>query len=190
MEHLSGSGENAVYGWKGQEGLMLSRPAGAATSAEAQVVEMMTEVAPKVWLGLRPAAEDAKSLGTAGIECVISVGSDPQPLGTDVMIKKAVKLGELEKAGILGALPKAFDAIEAGVEEGGVLIHSEEGDDESAATATVVGWLMARQGVAWPEALPKVRAARPSATLNANFEKQLRVWSTWKEFPGLPAWVA
>jgi hypothetical protein len=189
MEHLSGSGGSAVYGWKGQEGLTLSRPAGAAAST-ACVVELMTEVAPKVWLGVRAAAEDAVALGTAGIEAVISAGSEPQPLATDVMVKKAVKLGDLEKAALLGALPKVFDSIDTGVEEGGVLIHSEEADaDESAATAVVVGWLMARQGVAWPEALPKLKAERPSAALNANFEKQLRVWTTWKEFPGLPEWM-
>ena len=34
-----------------------------------------------------------------------------------------------------------------------------------------------------------VAKARPSATLNANFEKQLKVWETWKEFPGVPEWM-
>ena len=34
-----------------------------------------------------------------------------------------------------------------------------------------------------------VASARPSATLNANHEKQLRVWTGWKEFPGLPEWM-
>ena len=66
---------------------------------------------------------------------------------------------------------------------------SEDGEEEAAAAAIVVGWAMARQGVKFADAPALVAKARPSATLNANFEKQLKVWETWKEFPGVPEWM-
>ena len=71
----------------------------------------------------------------------------------------------------------------------GVLVVSEDGEEEAAAAAIVVGWAMARQGVKFADAPALVAKARTSATLNANFEKQLKVWETWKEFPGVPEWM-
>ena len=65
----------------------------------------------------------------------------------------------------------------------------EDGEEEAAAAAIVVGWAMARQGVKFADAPALVAKARPSATLNSNFEKQLKVWETWKEFPGVPEWM-
>ena len=87
------------------------------------------------------------------------------------------------------ALQKAFKLIDDGIAEGGVLVVSEDGEEEAAAAAIVVGWAMARQGVKFADAPALVAKARPSATLNANFEKQLKVWETWKEFPGVPEWM-
>ena len=48
---------------------------------------------------------------------------------------------------------------------------------------------LCRGGVNFADAPALVAKARPSATLNANFEKQLKVWETWKEFPGVPEWM-
>ena len=88
-----------------------------------------------------------------------------------------------------GGEQKAFKLIDDGIAEGGVLVVSEDGEEEAAAAAIVVGWAMARQGVKFADAPALVAKARPSATLNANFEKQLKVWETWKEFPGVPEWM-
>ena len=175
-----------AWGWRGGEGLTLSQRRDDAP----RVVDLMNEIVPQLWVGLRPAADIPSMLTDAGIQCLISVGSlSPKPLNTTVMTNRAVAMGELSSAALLGHLPNLMDAIDTGLKEGGVLVHSEEGDDESAAAAVAIGWLMARRGVAWGDAPSQVKEARPSALLNPNFEKQLRVWCTWKEFPGLPAWM-
>ena len=103
------------------------------------------------------------------------------------MEKLVLKVGPGDP--ILAALQKAFKLIDDGIAEGGVLVVSEDGEEEAAAAAIVVGWAMARQGVKFADAPALVSKARPSATLNANFEKQLKVWETWKEFPGVPEWM-
>lgn len=145
-----------------------------------------------MFLGVRDAASDAALLERHGIAAVLTVGSAPEPSAADVLMKRVVKLGEVSKDPLLGHLPKAFAFINEGIAEGGVLVESAD-DDEAGAAAVVVGWLMAHGGgggpLPWAEAPAAVSAARPSATLNANFEKQLKVWSTWKEFPGMPDWM-
>ena len=78
---------------------------------------------------------------------------------------------------------------DAHVEDGG-----EAGDDEEAEVARDHrgGRGVARLGrevANFADAPALVAKARPSATLNANFEKQLKVWETWKEFPGVPEWM-
>ena len=55
--------------------------------------------------------------------------------------------------------------------------------------AIMAAWLLARRAVPWAEVEAEITSARPSARLNANHEKQLRVWTGWKEFPGLPDWM-
>ena len=122
-----------------------------------------------------------------GVEFVLAIGAAPAPIEADVMEKLVLKVGPADP--ILAALQKAFKLIDDGIAEGGVLVVSEDGEEEAAAAAIVVGWAMARQGVKFADAPALVAKARPSATLNANFEKQLKVWETWKEFPGVPEWM-
>lgn len=114
----------------------------------------------------------------------------PAPLASEAALVKVLKLGDLSAAPLLGHLPTLFDAIDAALAKGGaVLVASEDDDGECAAAAVLVGWLMARRQLGSAEAPALVVGERPSALLNANFEKQLRVWATWKEFPGLPEWM-
>ena len=122
-----------------------------------------------------------------GVEFVLAIGAAPAPIEADVMEKLVLKVGPADP--ILAALQKAFKLIDDGIAEGGVLVISEDGEEEADAAAIVVGWAMARQGVRFADAPALVSKARPSATLNANFEKQLKVWETWKEFPGVPEWM-
>ena len=105
---------------------------------------------------------------------------------------------ELQHAiALRGGTPPVAVTAECGAAEraalyrgGGVLIVCEESDEtEAGSTAIVIAWLLARRSVPWAEVQAVVSDARPSATLNANFEKQLRVWTGWKEFPGLPEWI-
>ena len=154
------------------------------------IVELLTQIhGTSCFLGVRTAADDAALLESHGIASVIVVGSSPQPCSADVMSTMAVRLGDMSSDPLLGHLPKAFTFIDEAIENGALLIYSEDEDGEAGAAALCVAWLMARRGVPWPEAPKVVEADRPSAKLNKNYEKQLRVWSKWKEFPGLPEWL-
>lgn len=172
------------------------RTAGAGGSGESHIAELKTEVkdaegATKVWLGLRACMEDESEFDAAGIELVVTVGNAPEPLsgGGGVPVQK-VALGDMAKGALLGHVLKPLDKIDATLADGGsVLVTSEDGEGEEGATAIVVAWLLARRKVPWADAMAMVAAERPSATLNPNYEKQLRVWTTWKEFPGLPGWI-
>ena len=108
-------------------------------------------------------------------------------------MKLKIRLDDLSTGPLLGHLQKAFAFIEKALNEedggGSVLVTFEEEDGEAGATAVVVGWLMAHKQVPWSDAPDAVKADRPSAVLNPNYEKQLKVWSKWKEFPGFPEWV-
>ena len=179
-----------VYGWAGQEGVMLRGAGGAGSSAAPQIAELMTEIRDKVHLGLRPAAEDEDALEAAAIEQIVTVGAAPAPLVSGVPVH-SIKLGDMDKDPLLGHVLKTLDKIDAALADGGgVLIACEESDEtEAGSTAIVIAWLLARRSVPWAEVQAVVSDARPSATLNANFEKQLRVWTGWKEFPGLPEWI-
>ena len=178
VEQLS----DGVWGWKGGEGITLHKSGGGGSSAPA-IVELSNEVFPKVHLGVRAALDALPD----GVEFVLAIGAAPAPIEADVMEKLVLKVGPADP--ILAALQKAFKLIDDGIAEGGVLVVSEDGEEEAAAAAIVVGWAMARQGVKFADAPALVAKARPSATLNANFEKQLKVWETWKEFPGVPEWM-
>ena len=178
VEQLS----DGVWGWKGGEGITLHKSGGGGSSAPA-IVELSNEVFPKVHLGVRAALDALPD----GVEFVLAIGAAPAPIEADVMEKLVLKVGPGDP--ILAALQKAFKLIDDGIAEGGVLVVSEDGEEEAAAAAIVVGWAMARQGVKFAGAPALVAKARPSATLNANFEKQLKVWETWKEFPGVPEWM-
>ena len=184
-----------IYGWKGGEGVMLRTAGGAGGGGESRIAELKNEIkdaegaGTKVWLGLRACTEDEDQLDAAGIELVVTVGSAPTPLPGGVPVQK-VALGDMVKEPLLGHVLKPLDKIDATLADGGsVLVTSEDGEGEEGATAIVVAWLLARRKVPWADVQALVSSERPSAALNANYEKQLRVWTTWKEFPGLPGWM-
>ena len=160
-------------------------------TCDSRVSELLNAIgSTRVFIGTSAALDDRAALNEHGIVAVVTVGVCPPPRQAESMKAHSMTLGDLSSAAVLAQLPRAFDFIDSALEEGGVLVASVEDDGTEAAAATVaVGWLMARQGVAWAEAPGRVVADRPSATLNKNFEKQLRVWSRWKEYPGMPEWV-
>lgn len=168
-----------------------SRKACAVPEWDSGIAELMSPIgAHRICIGVSSAHADRAMLKEHGIVAVLTVGANPPPCKAGVARKHSIKLGDLSSAPVLAHLPKAFDFIDAAQKEGAVLVTSEDEDaTEAAATTVVVGWLMARQQVPWGEAPGIVKADRPTALLNKNFEKQLRVWSRWEEFPGLPDWV-
>lgn len=60
-----------------------------------------------------------------------------------------------------------------------------------ASTALVVGYLMAKEGLRYDDAVAKVVEQRPAALpaegLNRSLSRQLKTWAKWPEFPGNPA---
>jgi len=144
----------------------------------------------RLLLGTSVVHADRAALKEHGIVAIMTVGTSPQPCDASGVRKHSIQLGDLSSAPMLRHLPEAFEFIDGALKTGAVLITSEEDDGtEAAATAVVVGWLMAKQDVPWSDAPGVVKAHRKSGQLNKNFEKQLRVWSRWPEFPGLPDWV-
>ena len=165
----------------------------AREAGRPQIAELLNCIGgTHLFVGSRMATESEALLQTHNIIAIINVGVEPQPCRADVMITHRVRLGNIVEDPLLGFLPKAFEVIDAAAEEGGCcLIASEDGDDsEAGAAALAAGWLMASSHrIPWADAPALVRADRPSAQLNTNYERQLRVWSGWKEFPGLPEWI-
>ena len=140
------------------------------------IVELMDQISShQVFLGTRAATDDAALLEQHNIVATMSVGTAPQPVKADVMSKLCVRIGDMLTEPLLPHLLKAFKFIEDALQDGAVLIHAEDEDDtEAGSTAVVVAWLMAKHSVPWSEAPAAVQAERPSAQLNANFEKQVR----------------
>jgi hypothetical protein len=161
--------------------------------APSHIAELLDAIhGTKVFIGCRAAAEDEALLETHNIIAIITVGANPPACTADVSMKLKLRLDDLSTGPLLGHLQKAFPFIEKALqseENGAVLVTFEEEDGEAGATAVVLGWLMAHQQVPWSDAPDAIKADRPSALLNPNYEKQLKVWSKWKEFPGFPEWV-
>ena len=159
-----------------------------AEAGRPQIAELLNCIGgTHLFVGSRMATESEALLQTHNIIAIINVGVEPQPCRADVMITHRVRLGNTVEDPLLGFLPKAFEVIDAAAEEGGCcLIASEDGDDsEAGAAALAAGWLMASSHrIPWADAPALVRADRPSAQLNTNYERQLRVWSGWKSFLG------
>ena len=143
-------------------------------------------------MGLEGAASDAAYLRDAKVTATIAVGSST---GAPVDEFKSEHVGfafdDEETASILPFFPKAFKKID-GVRDMDetVLVYCSTG---MASSAVVAGYLMAREQLNYEEALAKVLEARPGALpeggLNRNLSRQLKTWSKWPEFPGLPDWM-
>ena len=195
MQHRhaeAAGGDNDIWG-QARRQVAASQASKAAASSEAPsgVVELMDLIgSTRVFLGTSAALEDRELLKECDVVAVVKVGVSPRPCKADVKLRHSITLGDLSSAPVLKHLPKAFEFIDSALKEGSVLVVSEEEDGSEAGAATVVvGWLMARQSVPWSDAPAVVKADRPSALLNKNLEKQLRVWSRWPEFPSMPDWV-
>ena len=78
-----------------------------------------------VHLGVRAALDALPD----GVEFVLAIGAAPAPIEADVMEKLVLKVGPADP--ILAALQKAFKLIDDGIAEGGVIVVSEDGEEEA-----------------------------------------------------------
>ena len=80
-----------------------------------------------------------------------------------------------EDANILSCIPSTNIFIEAGIEAGGVLVHCFGGRSRSA--AFIAAYLMCNCGWTYEKVISIILAARPVASINKGFVKQLRAYS-------------
>ena len=80
-----------------------------------------------------------------------------------------------EDANILSCIPSTNIFIEAGIEAGGVLVHCFGGRSRSA--AFIAAYLMCNCGWTYDKVISMIVAARPVASVNKGFEKQLRAYA-------------
>jgi hypothetical protein len=80
-----------------------------------------------------------------------------------------------DDSNILSCIPIANIFIEAGMENGGILVHCIGGRSRSA--ALIAGYLMSSLGYTYDDALALIVCARPVASINRGFEIQLRAYS-------------
>ena len=142
-------------------------------------MEVATQISAGLCLGLQAAAPDFTPLAVR----VLTVSSTTASSSTG----QCLPLGDMSRGALLTHLADAFAYIEAGIAAGGVLICCGDGESEVGSTAVAVAWLMAKESLRCDDAAGRIRSLRPSATLNANYEKQLRLWASWTEFPGMPS---
>lgn len=80
-----------------------------------------------------------------------------------------------EDANILSCIPSTNIFIEAGIEAGGVLVHCFGGRSRSA--AFIAAYLMCNCGWTYDKVISIILAARPVASINKGFVKQLRAYA-------------
>lgn len=86
----------------------------------------------------------------------------------------SVEIRDRDSSNILACIPTTNIFIEAGLENGGVLVHCFGGKSRSA--AFVCAYIMSSLGWSFDEAYSTVRAARSIVDINAGFECQLRAY--------------
>jgi len=136
------------------------------------------EVVPGLWVGSLSAAEDAKHLTEHGVAHIVTVASRLHPEVPSGVVHTRAMLDDHPCANLLGVLPRALKAIDAGMSgsgynSGSVLVHCASGVSRS--VTACIAWLVTRRGQTLEEALHTVREARPQANPNFGFMQALQL---------------
>ncbi|KAG1653782.1 hypothetical protein FOA52_007589 [Chlamydomonas sp. UWO 241] len=110
------------------------------------------------------------ALEEAGITHVLQVADGLQPTHPGAFTYMAVRVADTPSDDIVAHFPHVFPFIDAALQQGkgGVLVHCVAGVSRSA--SVLIGYLMARQQLAYGTAFRMVHAARPWVMPNLGFQ--------------------
>ncbi|CAK4599107.1 unnamed protein product [Aphanomyces euteiches] len=152
---------------------MEKRTKAAPPSLQSSLVQdnVPCEVIPKLWIGSIHAAFNLEALHERKISHVLNVSSTVATY-PQAFTYLTVDIRDKDYTNLLSCIPITSVFIEAGINQGGILVHCAGGRSRS--PAIVMAYLMLTMGLSYEDALTKVRTARPVVALNSGFEDQLR----------------
>ena len=148
---------------------------------------VLSEVAPRIYVGADEAARDLPKLTEMGVTHIINCAAGtcanhhertgpPSTAGEgSPLVYLALYLQDSLREDISRAFYASIDFIDAATRSGGaVLIHCQHGVSRSATIA--MAHLMWQEGIGYEEALERVRGARPTVNPNIGFACALLAW--------------
>ncbi|OQS00697.1 hypothetical protein THRCLA_05896 [Thraustotheca clavata] len=136
-----------------------------------------SEVVPKLWVGSIHAAFNFEAIKERKITHVLNVSGTVATYPQDFTYL-AIDVRDKEYTNILSCIPVATVFLEAGMQNGGVLVHCAGGRSRSPAIA--IAYIMSTLGFSYDDALAKLRSIRPVVSLNSGFEEQLQCFEKAK----------
>ncbi|CAD8111378.1 unnamed protein product [Paramecium sonneborni] len=142
-----------------------------------------TESQGALWLGDYTAAFNQQLLKQKNIKTVLTVASGlnvKYPANCDI-VHKVYNILDIESCNIKRIWGDTYQQIEEGLQKGSVLVHCAAGVSRSA--ATVIAYLMRKQGMSFSEAFQFTRLKRSVVCPNFGFQRQLKQFE--KELQGV-----
>ncbi|CAD8096229.1 unnamed protein product [Paramecium primaurelia] len=133
-----------------------------------------TESQGALWLGDYTAAINQQLLKQKNIKTVLTVASGlnvKYPPNSDI-VHKVYNILDIESCNIKRIWGDTYQQIDEGLQKGSVLVHCAAGVSRSA--ATVIAYLMRKQGMSFQEAFQFVRLKRSVVCPNFGFQRQLK----------------
>ncbi|ETL45456.1 hypothetical protein L914_04434 [Phytophthora nicotianae] len=133
------------------------------------------EVATGLFVGSIHAAFNVDTLKSYKVSHILNLAGSYATFPEDFTYL-SLSIRDKEYASLLSCLPIAAVFIDAGLKNGGVLIHCAGGRSRSPAVA--MAFLMMKQQVSYLDISAHVKTLRPVVSLNAGFEAQLKCLET------------
>ncbi|CAD8121838.1 unnamed protein product [Paramecium sonneborni] len=133
-----------------------------------------TESQGALWLGDYTAAINQQLLKQKNIKTVLTVASGlnvKYPPNSDI-VHKVYNILDIESCNIKRIWGDTYQQIDEGLQKGSVLVHCAAGVSRSA--ATVIAYLMRKQGMSFQEAFQFTRLKRSVVCPNFGFQRQLK----------------
>ncbi|TDH71411.1 hypothetical protein CCR75_008593 [Bremia lactucae] len=133
------------------------------------------EVAAGLFVGSIHASFNLEALKASRISHVLNLAGSTVAFPNDFTYL-SLSIRDKEYANLLSCLPIAAVFINAGLNDGGVLIHCSGGRSRSPAVA--MAFLMMKQQLSYSFILAHLKSLRPIISLNAGFDAQLKCLET------------
>ncbi|GMF30239.1 unnamed protein product [Phytophthora lilii] len=133
------------------------------------------EIAARLFVGSIHAAFNIEVLKSNKISHVLNLAGSYATFPEDFTYL-SLSIRDKEYASLLSCLPVAAVFIDAGLKNGGVLVHCAGGRSRSPAVA--MAFLMMKQQMSYSTISAHVKALRPVVSLNVGFDAQLRCLET------------